>query len=65
MVARMSCNLCVEMLLLRTSKLAVAVLALLYFGLHSEEDDEEEEGDFVGDSGEESEADSEIVSPVG
>ena len=50
MVARTSCALCVEMLFFSTSKPAVVVLALWYFGLHSGEDDVEEE---VGDSGEE------------
>ena len=52
MVARTSCALCVEMLFFSTSKPAVVVLALLYFGLYSGEDDLEEE---VGDKGKESE----------
>ena len=52
MVARTSCALCVEMLFFSTSKPAAVVLALWYFGLHSGEDDVEEE---VGYSGEESE----------
>ena len=52
MVARTSCALFVEMLFFSTSKPAVVVLALWYFGLHSGEDDVEEE---VGDLGEEAE----------
>ena len=52
MVARTSCVFCVKMLFFITSKPAVVVLALLYFGLYSGEDDLEEE---VGDKGKESE----------
>ena len=52
MVARTSCVLFVEILFFSTSKPAVVVLALWYFGLHSGEDDVEEE---VGDLGEEAE----------
>ena len=52
MVARTLCALCVEMLFFCTSKPAVVVLALWYFGLRSGEDDVEEE---VGNSAEEAE----------